>query len=281
MQDIIERLDAELRTVPAAGFEIEQAVRTGRTAVRRRRAALGGAGLAAVLAVGGLAWAVGPGGDRGTDDSRVAVSPTPTPSPLAPSPTPVSEPWEKGELVRVDAEGTVTVNPAAEVLVRSQVTGPDGTVHQTFRLRLDGRDYYAMADDAGYTSSPFPAQGLSLREWARRSLTGGGSESSDDRSWVRIDGRSRVRPEPGVEVVSSRPDPGLGDRFAPAGQPTAVAEVVRDGVTWFLAVRRLPGGATEAIPYRKDATVPTLSAFLAYVRTQYATNESGGSEGLR
>ncbi|NHA01454.1 hypothetical protein G5V59_20995 [Nocardioides sp. W3-2-3] len=98
---------------------------------------------------------------------------------------------------------------------------------------------------------------------------------------MRINGRSQVRPEPGVEIVASRPDPGLGDRFAPAGRPTAVVEVVRDGETWFLAVRRIPGGGTEAIPYRKDATVPTLSAFLAYARTQYAPNESGGSEGLR
>ncbi|MEV4999920.1 hypothetical protein [Nocardioides sp. LML1-1-1.1] len=281
MQDIIERLDAELRTVPAAGFEIEQAVRTGRTAVRRRRVALGGAGLAAVLAVGGLAWAVGPGSgpdggpDGGTDRTPVAGSPTPTPAPAP-------EPWEKAELIRVDAEGTITLNPAAAVLEQTRVTDPEGTVHRAFELRLDGQDYYAVADDAGYASQPLPAQGLTLREWAQQLLTLGTSESgSSDEAWVRINERSRVRPEPGVEIVASRPDPGLGDRFAPAGQPTAVAEVVRDGVTWFLAVRRLPGGATEAIPYRKDATVPTLSAFVAYARTQYAPNESGGSEGLR
>lgn len=278
MQDIMERLEAELGAAPAAAFEIEQTVRAGRTALRRRRVALGGAGLAAVLAVGGLAWAVGPGGggpDAGLDRTPVAVSPTPTP-------TPAPAPWEQGELIRVDAEGTITLNPAAVVLEQTRVSDPEGTVHRAFRLRLDGQGYYAVADDAGFSSQPLPAQGLTLREWAEQLLTLGSSESgSSDEAWVRIDGRSQVRPEPGVEIVASRPDPGLGDSFAPPGRPTAVAEVVRDGETWFLAVRRVPGGGTEAIPYRKDATVPSLSAFLAYARTQYAPNGSGGSEGLR
>lgn len=274
MQDIIERLDAELRTAPSAGFEIEQAVRTGRAAVRRRRAALAGAGLAAVLAVGGLAWAVAPGGDTATDRAPVAPQPTATPTPV---------PWTEEELLRVDADGNVEVNPDADVVERADLTAADGTVHEVLHLGLGEQEYYALVADGGYSSQPLPAQGLSLREWAEQMLALSGEESGSgaDRAWVRIDQQSRVSARAGVELVAARPDPGLGESFAPAGRPTAVAEVVRDGVTYFLAVRRVPGGGTEAIPYRKDDTITSLAAFLSYARDQYATNDEGGSEGLR
>lgn len=283
MQDIIERLDAELRAAPAAGFEIDRTVRAGRSAVRRRRVAAGSATLAVALAVGGLAWTLAPGGDAGAERPPVATDPTPTTNASTAPPTPAAPAWAEDELLRVDAEGAVELNPDADVVERADLTAADGTVHEIFQLGLGGQEYYALVDGTGFSTQPLPAQGLTLREWARQLLDLGREESgsSADLAWVTIDARSRVRPQRGVELVTSRPDPGLGDSFAAAGEPTAVAEVVRDGVTYFLAVRRTADGDTEAIPYRKDATVPTLAAFLSYAREQYATNDAGGSEGLR
>lgn len=58
MQDITDRLGAELRTPPPATFDVAATVGAGRRAVRRRRLARGGAALALVLVAGGAGLAV-------------------------------------------------------------------------------------------------------------------------------------------------------------------------------------------------------------------------------
>lgn len=73
MQDIIDRLQAELgdRPSPPPGFEIGTTIGAGRRAVRRRRLAVGGAALALALVVGGAGVAVTSqfGGGHGGDSS--------------------------------------------------------------------------------------------------------------------------------------------------------------------------------------------------------------------
>lgn len=278
MQDLIERLDAELSHAPDPTFDVPGTLASGRRAVRRRRLAVGAAGIAAAVVVGGTAaLAFDGGGASAGRDGNVAEAPTTT----APTTAPTDDAWLDDELLRVGGNSRVTVNPDADVIERADFTTADGAVREIFHLGLGGREYYAVAGDAGYSSTPLPAQGLTLREWAEQELTLDRDGGENDRSWVTLDAASKVTAEPGVEVVAWRPDPGLGDNFAAPGEPTAVAEVVRDGFTYFLAVRRSPDGATEAIPYRKDATVATLDAFVSWARDQYATNDEGGSEGLR
>lgn len=277
MQDLIERLDAELSHAPDPTFDVPATLASGRRAVRRRRLAVGAAGLAVAVVVGGTAaLALDGGGPSSGRDGNVAGTPTPTAS------TAPADAWADDELLRVGGNGAIEVNPDADVIERANFTASDGITREVFHLELGDREYYALAGDSGYSSVPLPAQGLSLREWAEQILTlGDEDDAGSEQSWVSIDERSRVTPEPGVELVAWRPDPGLGDNFAAPGEPTAVAHVVRDGFTYFLAVRRAPGGATEAIPYRKDDRITTLDAFLSFARDQYATNEQGGSEGLR
>jgi len=129
-------------------------------------------------------------------------------------------------------------------------------------------------------------QGLTLVEWAREVLAPA-SVLPEDHMWVRFDEGSHLVPlYEGLRIVDQIADPGLGENFAAAGDPTAVAEVVHDGVTYFLAVRPLVGrteveGQSEAIPYRKDGRITTLEEYLDYARHQYATNDEGGSEGIR
>lgn len=276
MQDLIERLDAELTHAPEPTFDVPGTLTAGRRAVRRRRLVVGAAGLAAAVVVGGTAaLALDGGGTSSGRDGNVAGTPTPTAS------TAPADAWADDELLRVGGNGAIEVNPDADVIERGESTTADGVPHEIFHLGLDGREFYAVAGDSGYSSVPLPAQGLTLEEWARQQLTLDQDGGEPDQAWVSIDGQSRVSALPGVELVAWRPDPGLGDNFAAPGEPTAVAHVVRDGFTYFLAVRRAPGGATEAIPYRRDDRITTLDAFLSFARDQYATNEQGGSEGLR
>lgn len=289
MQDLIERLDAELGQAPDPGFDIAGTLLSGRRAVRRRRLAVGAAGLAVAVVVGGTAaLALDGGGTRAGRDGGVAGNPTGTPS-TSPGAVVTGDVDVPGDLsgtevpLVIDMDGRVDVPEGADVIQRAHFTATNGAEAEIFHVGIAGREYYAYAAtaDSALGWTPVPAQGLTLREWAEQQLTLHEDGGAEDRSWVRLDDRTRVRPMPGVQVREQWADPGLGENFAAPGEPTAVAEVVRDGFTYFLAVRRSPDGATEAIPYRKDDRITTLEAFLSYARDQYATNDQGGSEGPR
>lgn len=278
MQDLTERLDAELTRAPDPTFDVPDLLVPGRRAVRRRRLAVGAAGLAAAVVVGGTAaLTAGSGDPHAGRDQDVAGRPDASPSATTTD--------QAGEVVPLDIHLDGSVEPArgAKVLERSPFTASGGQVAEVFHLALDGQEYYAYGETAdnsiGWT--PVPAQGLSLDEWAEQQLTLGNASDTDDRSWVSFDDRSRLHPKAGVEIREQLAEPGFGDRFASPGEFTAAAEVRRSDATWFLAVRQTPDGTTEAIPYRKDERIATLEQFIGYARDKYATDEQGGSEGLR
>ncbi|WP_182377964.1 hypothetical protein [Nocardioides sp. WS12] len=277
MQDMIDRLARELAQAPEPGFDIASTVASGRKAVRRRRIAAGGAVLAAALVVGGTAWLVVPGDDNGPESSEVAVQPKVTPTPtetvtIDPGPND-TEPLLSGP------DNQTIINPDATILERADYTSDTGTVVDTYHLRLRGDEYYAYIGDDEASSFPTPAQGLTLREWVAQTVDG--SNIGDD-AWVRFDNESHlVTVLDGLTIVRQEADPDLGANFAPPGDPTALAEVVLDGTTYFLAVRGIAGGPVEAIPYRRDAEVGSFEQFRTHTQNQYAENESGGSEGLR
>jgi hypothetical protein len=237
--------------------------------------------LAVALVSGGTAWAVTPGGESRADRGPVAVEPTERP---APTPTPAdASAWGPEDVLRANDDGSFALHPEAEVIERGRFGGSG----EIFHVALGQHEYYALTMTDGSSSTQrLPAQGLGLREWANAQLAlqdpdDPGSGAETDRAWVAFDAGSHLVAREGVRIGAHRPDPGFGPRFAAPGEPTAVAEVVRDGVTYFLAVRTADGRTAEAIPYRKDDRVTTLDAFLRYARQQYATNEQGGSEGLR
>ncbi|KRB78655.1 hypothetical protein ASE01_05250 [Nocardioides sp. Root190] len=284
MQDLVDRLHAELAGAPGATFAVADTMAAGRRAVRRRRIAAGTAALAIAVAVGGAAWAVAPGGD-GSSRGQAAVDPSPTPTPTATAPPTADTGWEPDEVLRTDDAGRVSLNPAAEEIDRHSFL-EGGTA---YHVALGGEEYYALASvDDSISTQRLPAQGMSLVEWANAQAVLGsgdddgafGSNGADGSGWVTIDESSRLDAVPGARIVEQRADPGLGDSFAAPGDPTALAEVVVDGTTYFLAVRSIDG-ATDAIPYRRDDVVTTLDAFLSYCLERYATNDDGGSEGLR
>ena len=77
MQEIKERLDAELAAPPAPTFDVAATLGAGRRAVRRRRLAVGGAVLGLALVAGGAGFAVTSQFDgRGSHTTlQVAVAP--------------------------------------------------------------------------------------------------------------------------------------------------------------------------------------------------------------
>lgn len=281
MQDVIDRLDAELRRSPDPTFDLPGTLASGRRALRRRRIAAGTAALAIAVAVGGALWAVAPGGD-GSSRGRVAVDP-----PSSATPTPTTDAgtgWGPEEVLRLDDGGRVSLNPAAEVIDSESFI--DGG--EAYHVVLGDDEYYALASvDDSISTQRLPAQGMGLVEWANAQSTLGsgdggafGAGGADGTGWVTIDASSRLSPARGVRIVEQRPDPALGDDFAAPGDPTAVAEVVVDQATYFLAVRSIDG-TTDTVPYRRDDVVTTLDAFVSFARGRYAGGDGSGSEGLR
>lgn len=279
--DIADRIEAGLGTAPTPAPPLVDTLRAGRRAVRRRRLAVGAGGVAAALVIGGTALALAPGGDTtsGTDDLPVADRTTETSDPA-----PTAEPWGEGEPARLGTDGVTEINPDAKVVEQFTVTVADDARATAYRVTLDGTDYWVAAfpdpgGGAALATTPAGSQGLTLEEWTRLQLDPESGMADD--TWVRFDSASHLVAVGRVQIVEQRPDPGFGDNFAGPGDPTAVAEVTLDGRTYFLAVRSIGGGPTEAIPYRADDRITTLDEFVDYAVQQYATNDEGGSEGMR
>lgn len=123
MQDLIDRLDAELQSAPVATFDALDTLPAGRRAVRRRRLAIGAGVCAIALAVSATVPLWGAGGDGPAhDDLQTAASPSPGPSAgLLGSPTPESEPY-----LSYNNDGTVAVEQGWRIVrrVEDPVTGP-------------------------------------------------------------------------------------------------------------------------------------------------------------
>lgn len=245
-------------------------VALGRRRLRRRRvtAALL-AGAATLVVVGGAWGATRPGADDAERGVRVAQGPE----------SAEVDPWTEDQLVRFGDGGRIEVNPAAEILTSSEVE-TRGRVGKAYRVR-DAEDaiHYVLAVPATQeiTSAPEGSQGLKLGEWAMAQLDP--DYLPPTTSWVAFDDDGELVARPGVTLVRQLLDPPF-ETFAGAQDLTAAAEVRRGGRTYFLAVRSVDGGPTEAIAYRQESRVRTFEEFVDFARQQYAVNDQGGSEGL-
>jgi len=163
MQDLIDQLDAELRSGPAAAFDVAVTVRAGRRAVRRRRLAAGASGLAAAVLIGGFA-AISGGSTEHASDVPVAGDPSASVSP---------EPWPDEDLhyepLRSTDQGW-QVNPRATILEQIEFTATDRHVYTAFRLRFEGDQLYAVGrDDGTWVADEIRARNRPpLRAWAEK-----------------------------------------------------------------------------------------------------------------
>ena len=138
--------------------------------------------------------------------------------------------------------------------------GEDGEGHVNPDIFSDPRS----ADDAGKGYSRFEDWLASMVD-----LQGG----AQIQPLVVVGGDDRVQPGTGAEVVAVQPLP-VVDGYSSAGD--RMAEVHRDGRTWFVVIRG-HGPDAEVIPVDAEVlSAPTFDALVDHVRAQ-----AGSGEGLR
>ncbi|WP_028655308.1 hypothetical protein [Nocardioides sp. J54] len=195
MQDLTDRLDAELGRAPEPTFDIADTLAAGHRAVRRRRAALGAAGLAAALVVGALVTTATGGLARDVQDA----APT-----WADQPREVTWPVEDAAFPVRHRDGQWEVNPEATVLHEDRRSGA-----VLWELEVHGQHVYVRGDRTGsWTLAPVGVASPPLRAWATdpammppaapRVPVVPGWDDRDEPLLV-VDGRLRIHPD--AEVV--------------------------------------------------------------------------------
>jgi hypothetical protein len=122
----------------------------------------------------------------------------------------------------------------------------------------------ATVDDPGKAYSRF-------EDWLASQVTlqdGGHVAASDN--LIAVDDADVLRPLPGVDLVEVRPMP-VVDGYTTDGD--RMAEVRRDGRTWFVVVRG-HGSQADVIPVDADVlAAPTFEALVDHVTSQAASGE--------
>jgi hypothetical protein len=167
--DLQEQLERSIGPAPGGGPDLETVLAGGRRAVRRRRVAVVGTALAAVLVVGGTAT-LATGGEPAADRPPVAVDT----GGIGPQPTP-REFQRASRLISWDG-GRWSVDPEAAVL--RQLDDPylmraRGGASVALEVRWRGTTYWLMS----YVNAAADDR------WAR-SVTWPGLESGRFESWV-------------------------------------------------------------------------------------------------
>ncbi len=290
-RDLSRRFDASFGEGPPMGT-VDEVVAAGRGALRRRRAATWGGALA-VLAVVGLGAAVtqaGPGGDGAdlvADGPSASASASDPPSQESSTPptysTDVPASWGERQLagyvdgevvvregltVTEVAEDPLALEPAVSSTALALEEG-DGRRSWRYLLWTDGeRPRFAQE------SSTVPA--WSFEEWLE--AYGTDTVEAIGRDLVHFGVGETLEAGAGTTILEQRPDPDLPAPFAPASARTAVAQVERDGVTWFVLARELEGERDYVATPRSERTGDDLDSFLELATERYA--DQGGT-GMR
>ncbi|ANH37373.1 hypothetical protein I601_0930 [Nocardioides dokdonensis FR1436] len=293
--EIGRRIDASFGEGPS-GAPVDDVLRQGRSALRRRRVATWG-GAAAVLAVVGVGAAVagtslggGSGDDLVADGPRSSASSPPS---TEPSTEPSDEPdvptfssdapasWSAGQLAGY-VDGEVVVREGLRVTeVAEDPLALEPAVRST-ALALEETDgkrswRYLLWDDGrtprfAQESSTVPA--WSFAEWLDAYAVD--TVEALGRDLVRFGAGQTLEPADGVRIVEQRPDPQLPEPFAPASSRTAVAKVERDGVTWFVLARELEGERDYVATPRSEKTGDDLDSFLQLATERYSGQGGAG-----
>jgi hypothetical protein len=283
--DIEDRIDGSFGAGPAAP-SLEGLLADGHRALRRRRAAAAGAGLAAALVIGGLAWSVngdaGPGAESGYVDEPTSQTPEPDPWTYVPA----SDPDVEGnELVGWDSDGTLKVREGVEVMDfvadPLDVQEPDDSA--AMAVSVDGTETWLVTqfnvDAEGTISSGTSSEEARIsfptfRLWLDEQMAMQRGEPT--LALVRFGADGALEPLDDVTMIRQQADPDVGPTFADPGDTTAVAEVRWQGERWYVLARRSGNGGPEYFPTAASVSSPSLEGFLDYARDAYA---SGG--GLR
>lgn len=299
-RDLSRRIDDSFGDGPPAG-PVDEVVAAGRGALRRRRAATWGGALA-VLGVVGVGAVVAQTGTPGGGDDLVAGG-TSASEPAPPSEEPSEEPgegpsaepepptysddvpdsWGRGQLAGY-VDGEVVVREGLEVTeVAEDPLGLEPAVSSTALAlaETDGKRSwrYLLWTDGdrprfAQESSTVPA--WSFEEWLDAYAVD--TVEAIGRDLVRFGGGESLEAGEDATIVEQRPDPDLPAPFAPASARTAVAQVERDGLTWFVLARELEGERDYVATPRSEETGDDIDSFLELATERYA--DQGGT-GMR
>ncbi|HWJ83021.1 MAG TPA: hypothetical protein VNS55_12355 [Nocardioides sp.] len=270
MDLIAEQLDAAPAPPPGALIATDALVRDGRRAQSRRRIVLGAGAAAAVLVLGGAAWALAPGGDGvATDHPSIADQPT----------TSTSDPVLEGGLrAAYGPDGKLVIRDGWRVTQR--IPNPMGFQEPDRSVGLEvtrGEDRYwylltSREGGSGAISDPAGKGFATLEEWVVDQAAANRPDPLMEALDLRPGGRI-VSYDDAVTVVAQRSGVDLGQRFGPA-EDTTVAEVRFEGRRWFVtALDHVRGGFEIGPAVDTPAAGTTLDSFIAYARDQYASGE--------
>ena len=257
---------------------VEETLRAGRRALRRRRIGAA-AGALAVVAALGTGYAVSTAGPEPRTSGEVATDPTPTPSPTEDA-TPTSERWEKAETVRYSAAGELQVRPG--VVVHEHIENPYGYEppkrSDALDITFEGRRIWTIVElkDGGFTfSGSVPSNGWASFGDYVADQAGAASDGSGWPHTLRLTDQSKVVASEGSQILQRTDAPQLGDSFASPGTPTgaAVVRAAEDGVGYFVVWRVVDGALDVITTPPRDVVGATFQELLNYARGQYASGE--------
>jgi hypothetical protein len=257
---------------------VEETLRAGRRALRRRRVGAA-AGALAVVAALGTGYAVSTAGPEPLTSGEVATDPTPAPSPTEDA-TPTSEPWGKAETVRYSAAGELQVRPG--VVVHERIENPYGyrppKRSDALDITFEGRRIWTIVElrNGGFTySGSVPSNG-----WASFAdyVANQAGAATDGNGWpdtLRLTDKGEVVASAGSEILQRTDDPQLGDSFASPGTPTGAALVraAENGVGYFVVWRVVDGELDVITTPPRDVVGATFLELLTFARSQYASGE--------
>ena len=301
--DLAQELDRAIPAGPPLPPPETRAAR-GRTALRRRRAAVAVATVGAVAAIAvPIAVAAGGPATRGHDPAPPVSRPTMSePSRSADRQPPrrerdpaASYPWRKGEVVAASPGDGLLLRPGTAVLHRQGPLYPDkATESVAVRVRFEGLEYWAACEwDAGGSTcqagSPRDTFYSGWADFVAQATSGGGMTNGPVGSPGKAGGAARADPVVPADLPWLSSDLAAGEirsvspgrvldqetgvpmprSFAPPGTPTAAA-LVAEGDTRYLALFR---GEEELVVVEATGHGDTLEELLAWARQRYRSGE--------
>lgn len=280
MQDITERLEAELSSAPAPTFDLASTMASGRRAVRRRRLVSGGAALALAAVVGGGGLALVGGAARADDGSREVADGGSGLEGIV-----VTEPGDMGPVtwepfsttLRVDERFAVTAMVDDPAVGTAVAGGPDVEIARSVALVLErgGQETWIFAwrgvqpEGSGGSGSTVVAASPAdtgfdrFDDWVDLQADVLTTLATDQ--LVAYDGDQLTPVHPGVRILAQAPITGE-DAIADGAQ---VAAQVAMGETTYWVVAEVADGAPRVVVEEGfvDAVPrPTFARFVAYVQ---------------
>ena len=280
-EQLREELDGSFGAGPAHR-PVEETLRSGRRALRRRRLGVAAGALALIASIGTV-YAVAADGPGARTTGEVVTDPMPSPTPT-PTPardvTPANQVWARAETVRYSTDGELEVRPG--VVVHEHIKNPYGYElpdrSDALDITFDGRRIWTIVelrDDRSSYSGSTPSNGWASFADYVADQPGSTIERHGWPDTVRLSARGTVVAAVGAEILQRDDAPRLGGSFAPPGTPTGAALVRPAGEeqAYFVVWRVVDGTLDVLTTPPWDVVGATFPELLSSARSEYASGE--------